>query len=85
MVENGYPQLQHVEKEHYRQLMLPAQEPSPVYAIDCEMVRTDNGLELARLSVLSAQGKILYDALIKPARSVRDHLTKYVSVVLSCP
>jgi hypothetical protein len=45
----------------------------PLFALDCEMVRTDNGKELARLSVVAASGAVLYDEFIKPAAPVRDY------------
>lgn len=46
-------------------------------AVDCEMVRTSVGLELARLSVVDAEGRALLDELVRPARPVLDYNTRW--------
>ena len=54
--------------------------PRPLYAIDCEMVRTSEGLELARTSVLDEKGATLLDILCKPANEVVDYLTRFSGI-----
>lgn len=46
-------------------------------AIDCEMVVTANGQELARISIVSENGEILYDTLVKPKEPIIDYCTKF--------
>lgn len=49
-----------------------------VIAIDCEMCRTKNGLELTRVTALDYSGKVLMDELVKPSSPITDYVTKYV-------
>lgn len=51
-----------------------------VIALDCEMVRTETALELARVSLVNLSGDILYDAFVKPLRPVTDYLTQYSGI-----
>ena len=51
-----------------------------VIALDCEMVRTEAALELARVSLVNLSGDILYDAFVKPLRPVTDYLTQYSGI-----
>ena len=51
-----------------------------VLALDCEMCRTVNGLELTRLSVVSAQGEVVLDTLVLPLGG-RDAITDYHTAV----
>ncbi|KAL7269559.1 hypothetical protein RUND412_007776 [Rhizina undulata] len=52
-------------------------EGMTIYSIDCEMCRTSEGLELARISVLGWDGNTVYDTLVKPEREITDYLTNY--------
>jgi RNA exonuclease 1 len=52
-------------------------EKEKVFAIDCEMVLTDNGRELARIAVVDYwTDEIVYDELVKPRGEVLDYLTE---------
>lgn len=60
-----------------------SEERSPnlkVIALDCEMVRTESALELARVSLVNLRGDILYDAFVKPEKAVTDYLTQYSGI-----
>lgn len=51
-----------------------------VFAIDCEMVKTKQGLELARCSVVNYYGEIVYDSLVKPMNEIENYNTKYSGI-----
>jgi RNA exonuclease 1 len=52
--------------------------PVKVFAIDCEMVQTTNGQELARVSVVDWDSKKkIFDELVKPSGEVTDYLTRW--------
>lgn len=46
-------------------------------SIDCEMVKTIEGTQIGRLTMLDHQGNVLYDKYIKPRSVVLDYLEKY--------
>jgi RNA exonuclease 1 len=62
--------------------------PARVFGIDCEMVQTSLGSELARITVVEFQDfvkdkvttKTIMDALVKPYNTVKDHLTQHSGV-----
>lgn len=47
-----------------------------IFALDCEMVYTTKALELARVTVVDIQGKIAYDACVKPDNPIVDYNTQ---------
>jgi len=66
---------------------VPQTAPS-IFAVDCEMVETSAGRELARVTLLRFEPKqrdrdgykVVLDVLVKPARPVRDYLTQYSGI-----
>lgn len=48
----------------------------PIVALDCEMVKTDNGSELARISITNPDLQIIYDKFVKPVGEIIDYLTQ---------
>ena len=52
----------------------------PMFAVDCEMVLTNEGYELARVSVVNDSLTCIYDKLVKPDNQVLDYKTKYSGV-----
>ena len=49
-------------------------------AIDCEMVETCAGKELARVSMVDYMGRILYDSIVLPENEIEDYLTQYSGI-----
>jgi len=52
-------------------------------ALDCEMVTTTKGTELARISITSERGECIYDELVKPSNRIVDYCTKYSGITAS--
>ncbi|KFG26676.1 uncharacterized protein NESG_00827 [Nematocida ausubeli] len=52
-------------------------------SIDCEMVLTDIGCELARISIIDGEQTVLYDQLIEPAGKVTDYLSEITGITAS--
>ncbi|XP_048512085.1 RNA exonuclease 1 homolog isoform X2 [Athalia rosae] len=60
---------------------LPVEEHG-VYALDCEMSYTTQGLELTRVTVINEECNVVYETFVKPVHPVvdyntRDYRTKY--------
>ncbi|KAJ8883395.1 hypothetical protein PR048_015238 [Dryococelus australis] len=51
-----------------------------VFALDCEMVYTIGGLELARVTVIDSELSTLYETLVKPENAVLDCNTRYSGI-----
>jgi len=71
--------------EHYVETFeMPDGPESRVYALDCEMVETRVGKELARVSLIMHDTEEKYstilDELVRPRRSVVDYLTEFSGV-----
>ena len=49
-------------------------------AIDCEMVETCAGKELARVSLVDYMGRVLYDSIVLPENEIEDYLTQYSGI-----
>ena len=54
-----------------------------VIGIDCEMCRTEVGMEITRVTLVDFQGNTLYDQLVKPDNPILDYLTTYPSLTSS--
>ncbi len=61
-------------------LLPPLRAPLPLVAIDCEMVYTKLGLELARVSIVDRSGKPLYDEFVKPSEPVLSYNTEFSGI-----
>lgn len=48
-----------------------------VYALDCEMVYTSRGLELARVTVIDNKCNVVYESLVKPFGKMIDYNTRF--------
>jgi DNA polymerase III epsilon subunit-like protein len=53
---------------------------SLILAMDCEMVTTTSGSEVARISIVDRVGKVVYDQLVLPSNKVVDYNTKYSGI-----
>ncbi|KIX01577.1 uncharacterized protein Z518_09303 [Rhinocladiella mackenziei CBS 650.93] len=59
----------------------PLTQGLKVYAIDCEMVLTnDDQYSLARISVINWQGTTMLDKFVKPSLPIKDYFTQYSGV-----
>eukprot|EP01083_Nonionella_stella_P092944 260302_1 len=54
--------------------------PPHMVAIDCEMVTTENGLELARCTLVDENGATIYDKLCKPTATITNYNTLYSGI-----
>ena len=52
----------------------------PMFAVDCEMVGTARGLELARVSVVDETLQCVYDALVKSDEPILDYKTQFSGI-----
>ncbi|KAI4473654.1 hypothetical protein M0804_015247 [Polistes exclamans] len=51
-----------------------------IYGIDCEMVTTQNGLELAKVSLVNIHGHVFYDEYVIPRSEVIDYNTRFSGI-----
>lgn len=59
---------------------LPVDGNAGVYALDCEMCYTKQGLELTRVTVINSELKVVYDTFVKPGSRVVDYNTRFSGV-----
>ncbi|XP_032384467.1 LOW QUALITY PROTEIN: RNA exonuclease 5 [Etheostoma spectabile] len=55
-------------------------DDSPLYGIDCEMVQTEKGYELARVSLVDSDGNCVLDDLVKPLNRIFNYLTRFSGI-----
>lgn len=60
----------------------PASGNFGVYAMDCEMVYTIAGMELARVTVVAIDGHLVYDAYVRPENEILDYNTRYSGITV---
>ncbi|KAL3320081.1 hypothetical protein Ciccas_001240 [Cichlidogyrus casuarinus] len=70
--QNGFVHL-HEEYDHVTAY-------SPMFAIDCEMVLTSAGSELARISLIDESNCCFLDKLVLPHNPVLDYITRYSGI-----
>ncbi|XP_061635513.1 RNA exonuclease 1 homolog isoform X1 [Phyllopteryx taeniolatus] len=59
---------------------LPLDGSGGVFALDCEMCYTKQGLELTRVTVINSDLKVIYDTFVKPESKVVDYNTRFSGV-----
>ena len=59
---------------------LPGAQLFPLFAVDCEMVETKNGLELARVSIVDESLNCVYDQLVKPDCPIVNYNTRFSGI-----
>lgn len=75
--ENKFPNFE----KNLNFISLPDQESQHfIISIDCEMVMTSIGKELARISIVNEFNEVLYNKFVKPKNEVLNHLTKYSGI-----
>ncbi|ORX62036.1 hypothetical protein DM01DRAFT_313361 [Hesseltinella vesiculosa] len=54
--------------------------PKRLMAVDCEMVLTTQGRELARVSIVGEDGEVVLDEFVKPENPILDYLTEFSGI-----
>lgn len=72
--------LQESELTDFHELPETVENEHKIIAIDCEMIETKIGSELARLSVVDENGNTLIDQFFKPKNEVVDYRTQFSGI-----
>lgn len=56
----------------------PPDEFPDIYAVDCKMCYTMTGLELAKVTVVARDEKLVYDSLVRPESDIIDYNTRFL-------
>jgi len=51
-----------------------------VYGLDCEMVYTETGLELGKVTVVGIDGRLVYESLVQPDNHIIDYNTRFSGI-----
>ncbi|GFN95038.1 RNA exonuclease 1-like protein [Plakobranchus ocellatus] len=57
-----------------------SEKNNKVYSLDCEMVYTKAGLELARVTVIGEDCQVVYETLVKPDTDIIDYNTRFSGI-----
>ena len=69
-----------LESHERSEEMGPEDPKRHVIALDCEMVETIFGLEIARVSVVDMEGSLLLDTTVLPTHEVTNYLTEFSGI-----
>eukprot|EP00106_Octopus_bimaculoides_P012535 XP_014779977.1 PREDICTED: RNA exonuclease 1 homolog [Octopus bimaculoides] len=58
---------------------MPPQGPG-VFAMDCEMLYTTAGMEVARVTVVDSECNVVYETLVKPDHEILDYNTRFSGI-----
>ena len=58
----------------------PMSRPGKVFALDCEMVNTDKGEEVAMVTLLNVAGEVCFESFVKPSTRIKDYNTMYSGI-----
>eukprot|EP00835_Amoeboradix_gromovi_P003722 NODE_257_length_12663_cov_0.723655.p3 type:complete len:391 gc:universal NODE_257_length_12663_cov_0.723655:9591-10763(+) len=64
----------------FKQAPLVTENAYKILALDCEMVYTSGGLELARCTITNESKSVVYDEIIQPLHPIYDFNTKYSGI-----
>lgn len=59
--------------------IMPDEGPG-VFAMDCEMVYTSAGMEVARVTVVNSECAVVYETLVKPDHEILDYNTRFSGI-----
>lgn len=65
----------HADREYSR-----LTHPAALVGLDCEMVHTQAGMELARVTAVNSEHVVLVDELVRPEHPVLDYKTAYSGI-----
>ncbi|GFO38892.1 Cg8368, isoform a [Plakobranchus ocellatus] len=87
MMQEGYPLPIKTKKGKYQEFVFSKDryekvtENSPMFSVDCEMCITNAGRnELTRASIVTEDGQVIYDELVKPRNSIINYVTKFSGI-----